>query len=84
MQEAPAEVDQISFINRITLPVLWVSGQYDPIFPLEQSARPAFRHLGTPDEHKRHVIFPAGHNLPRSGRIRETLDFLDKYFGSVR
>ena len=84
MQEASAEVDQMSFISRVTLPVLWVSGEYDPIFPLEQSATPAFRHLGTPDEHKRHVIFPAGHSLPRSGRIRETLDFLDNYFGPAR
>jgi len=84
MQDAPPEVDQVSFIQRIKLPVLWVSGEYDPIFPLEQSAEPAFRHLGTPDEHKRHVIFPAGHMLPRRGRIRATLDFLDEYFGAAR
>ena len=84
MQAAPAEVDQISFVGRVKLPVLWLSGEYDPIFPLEQSAEPAFRHLGTPDEHKRHVVFPAGHMLPRTGRIRETLDWLDKYFGPTR
>ena len=84
MQAAPTEVDQMSFIKRVTLPVLWLSGKYDPIFPLEQSAEPAFQHLGTPDEHKRHVVFPAGHMLPRRGRIGETLDWLDKYFGPVR
>ncbi|MDC0175300.1 protein kinase [Planctomycetaceae bacterium] len=84
MQAAPVEVDQASFIARVKLPVLWLSGKYDPIFPLTQSAEPAFRHLGTPPEHKRHVVYPSGHALPRKERIRETLDWLDKYFGVVR
>jgi len=83
MQQARPEVDQISYISRVKLPVLWLSGRYDPIFPLEQSALPAFRHLGTAPEHKRQVIYPTGHALPRQERIRETLDWLDTYFGAV-
>ena len=36
--------------------------------------------LGTPPQHKRHVIFEdAGHVPPRIGVIREVLQWLDKY-----
>lgn len=83
MQRAPPEVDQISYIARVTLPVLWLSGRFDPIFPLHDSAEPAFRHLGTAAENKRHVIYNTGHSLPRQEQIRETLDWLDQHFGTA-
>jgi len=31
--------------------------------------------LGTPDEHKRHVVADGGHDVPRALLIRETLDW---------
>lgn len=41
-----------------------------------------WRMLGTPESDKRHVIYDGfGHALPRTELIRETLDWLDKYFG---
>ena len=43
-----------------------------------------FRFLGTPKTHKRHLIYDAGHNLPRNEMIKESLDWLEYYLGSVR
>ena len=40
--------------------------------------------IGTPPEHKRHVIFEAGHlPLPRAEMLKEILAWLDKYQGPV-
>jgi hypothetical protein len=45
---------------------------------------PLFKLLGTPAEHKRHVVFEgAGHVPPRIEVIRETLGWLDRYLGPV-
>lgn len=55
------------------------------IFPVESSQLPLFRLLGTPAEHKRHVIFEdAGHVPPRLDVIREILGWLDRYLGPVK
>ena len=48
------------------------------------SLAPLFKLLGTPAEHKRHVIFEsAGHAPPRIELIGEVLDWLDRYLGPV-
>jgi hypothetical protein len=40
--------------------------------------------LSTPAEHKRHVVYDAGHlSWPRGEFVRENLDWLDKYLGPV-
>jgi serine/threonine protein kinase/dienelactone hydrolase len=83
-EEALPEVDQINFAPRVTIPMLMLNGRYDWFFPLETSQLPMFRLLGTPKEHKRHVVFEAGHMIPRSRHIKETLDWLDRYLGSPR
>ena len=84
MTPARPEVDQISYVHRVKQPTLWLVGEYDQIFPLKQSSRPAFEYLGTDPKDKKLVVFPSGHSLPVNDRIRESLDFLDKYFGSAR
>ena len=40
--------------------------------------------LGTPPEHKKHIVFETGHSVPRDIRIKEGLAWLDKYLGSVK
>lgn len=84
MTPARPEVDQISYVHRVTQPTLWLVGEYDQIFPLKQSARPAFNLLGTAEDQKRIVVYPTEHALPKNERIHETLDFLDKYFGPAQ
>lgn len=39
--------------------------------------------LGTPAEHKKWLIYPGGHFVPRADMIREALDWLDRYLGPV-
>ncbi|MFV1986156.1 MAG: protein kinase [Gemmatimonadota bacterium] len=76
------EVDPVFFVPRTSVPVLLLSGRLDAVIPLEASAR-LFDLLGTPDEQKHHVVSEAGHYLPMTEVIRESLDFLDRYLGPV-
>ena len=63
-----------------------VNGRHDFTFPVEVSQKQLFRWLGTPPEHKRHVILETAHSLwpQRSEVIREVLNWLDQYLGPVR
>jgi eukaryotic-like serine/threonine-protein kinase len=83
LSKALPEVDQINFAPRVTIPVLMLNGRYDWFYPLETS-QPMFRLLGTPKEHKRHLLFEAGHVVPRNHFIKETLDWLDRYLGPAK
>jgi eukaryotic-like serine/threonine-protein kinase len=78
------EVDQINFAPRITVPTLMLGGRYDFRFPLETSQRPMFRLLGTPTEHKRHVLFDTGHALKAEQIASATYAWLDQYLGLVK
>lgn len=41
--------------------------------------------LGTQDEHKKHVIYDAGHfRFPRNQLVSEVSDWLDTYLGDPR
>ncbi len=84
MTPARPEVDQISYVHRVKQPTLWLVGEYDQIFPLRQSAQPAFDFLGTQEQDKRLVVYPTEHSLPINERIHETLDWLDRYFGPAQ
>jgi len=79
MQRPMPEVDQIHFAPRVRIPVLMLNGRFDFFFPVDASQRPMFETLGTPKEHKRHVLYDTGHGIPRAEMIRETLDWLDRY-----
>lgn len=83
MPDEPAEINPWNFAPRLALPVLMINGHHDFLFPLETSQRPMFELLGTPPEHKRHVVIPGGHVPPWNEVIRETLDWLDRYLGPV-
>ncbi len=84
LQAARPEVDQINFVPRVTIPTLIVDGRDDFVFPPQTSQEPFYRLLGTPNEHKRRVVFEGGHSVPRHHLIRESLDWLDRYLGPVR
>ena len=77
-------VDAVTYADRVTVPVLMLSGRCDNIFPLETLARPMFDRLGTPIADKRHVISEGGHFVERTEFIGETLAWLDRYVGPVR
>lgn len=73
------EADPLNFVTRVQTPVLMLNGQYDIVFPYETGQLPMYELLGTPAEHKKHVVTPAAHLVPRDILIRETLDRFDKY-----
>jgi fermentation-respiration switch protein FrsA (DUF1100 family) len=78
------EIDPMSYLSRVTVPVLMLNGELDNIIPLEAGAKPFFAQLGTPAADKRQVIQPGGHFVPFDVLIRETLDWLDEYLGPVK
>jgi dienelactone hydrolase len=80
------ELDALNYVSRVTLPTLMINGNSDLIFPLELGQKPYFARLGTPPEHKRHVVLTGGHFIigqQRSQVVREVLDWLDRYLGPV-
>jgi cephalosporin-C deacetylase-like acetyl esterase len=78
------EVDEVNFAPRVKIPALMVNGQFDQFFPLETSQNVMFRALGAPEKDKRHAVFEAGHMPPHDQMIKEILDWLDRYQGTVR
>jgi dienelactone hydrolase len=83
-QRALPEVDQINYVSRVKQPTLMLNGELDFFFPEETSQKPMFDLLGTPEEHKKRLVYPGGHSVPRTEMIRESLAWLDEYLGPVR
>jgi dienelactone hydrolase len=77
------EVRDFNYVTRVKTPTLMLNGRYDVFFPLETSSQPLHDLLGTPAEHKRIILFETDHVPPRTGYIKETLAWLDRYFGPV-
>lgn len=68
----------------VTIPVLMLNGKYDYVFPVKTLQKAMFDLIGTPPEHKKHVIYEAGHlPLPRAPMMKEIFAWLDKYQGPV-
>lgn len=74
-----ASAVQPPFARRVTQPTLVINGNYDYVFPVETKQKPLFDLLGTPPEHKRHVVLEGGHIPPMADVIRESLTWLDRY-----
>ncbi len=84
-EKVPAEVDSLNFAPRVSIPVLMLNGRDDFLFPLESSQRPLFRLLGTPLKDKKHLLYDGGHNIiGQLDVMKDILDWLDRYLGSVR
>jgi len=83
LERALPEVDQINFAPRVKVPVLMLSGRFDFLYPAKSSQEPLFRMFGAPKDQKRRVLADTGHDFPRTQQVKETLDWLDRYFGPV-
>jgi dienelactone hydrolase len=81
---AQPEALGVNYISRIRVPTLMLNGKYDVYFPLEANVRPAFKLLGTPEEDKKLVVYDTDHYVPKKELIKESLDWLDRYFGPVK
>jgi dienelactone hydrolase len=74
----------VNYISRIRIPTLMLNGRYDMVFPLETNVRPAFKLLGAPEKDKKLVVYDTDHYVPKKELIKESLDWLDRYFGPVK
>jgi len=83
-QKSMPEVDPINFISRFKIPVLMLNGRLDHFFPYETSQIPLYTLIGTPSEHKRHIVYETGHFVPKTQVIKEVLAWLDEYLGPVK
>jgi len=82
--ERPAASAIASLAQRSDQSVLMLNGRYDFVFPLD-GQRSYHRFLGAPPEHKRHVVYDAGHfGWPLGEFVRENLDWMDRYLGKVK
>jgi dienelactone hydrolase len=71
-------------VSRITMPVLMLNGRFDQSFSLKGHQQPLFDLLGTAADHKKHVLYDAGHvGYPVSQERREIVNWLDTYLGPV-
>jgi cephalosporin-C deacetylase-like acetyl esterase len=77
------EADPINYISRVKIPTLMLNGRYDYTFPYEKTVLPFYNLLGTTDKDKRLCVYETDHYVPKSEMIKETLNWLDKYFGPV-
>ena len=84
MERARAEVDPLNFLPRVRQPLIMLNGRHDYFFPVETAQKPFFEYLGTPSEHKRWVVYPEAHTVPRTEAVRQTMMWLDRYLGPVQ
>ncbi len=78
--------DPANFAPYVTIPMLMLNGREDSIFPYEKAQKPLFNLLGTPDDHKKHLVFPGGHSISwkyRKQYLQAITDWLDRYLGPV-
>jgi len=77
------EANPAYFLPRVTIPTLMINGRFDSLFNLDYEIKNMYELLGTPAEDKRLVLFDSDHLAPREDLVKETLSFLDEYFGPV-
>lgn len=80
------EVAEITFAARVSVPVLFITGTHDRVFPYETSQTPMFENLGTAESDKQWVRYDASHGVRSEFReqvYQEIQNWLDKYFGLV-
>jgi len=82
-EEHPS-VEPVNYVTRITGPTLMLNGKYDLIYPEQMSVKPMYDLLATPQKDKVLKLYDTDHFIPRNELIRETLSWLDRYFGPVQ
>jgi dienelactone hydrolase len=77
------EAEELNYVPRIKIPVLMLNGRYDYNFPFETTVKPFYDLLGTPEKDKLLKVYDTDHYVPKSEIIKETIKWLEKYFGPV-
>lgn len=77
------EVDPFNFLPRVSIPTLMLNGRYDFFYPYETSQLPLFENLGVPEGEREMHIYETSHNVPLNERISRSLDWFDRFMGTV-
>ncbi|MGB5875201.1 MAG: dienelactone hydrolase family protein, partial [Bacteroidota bacterium] len=75
---------QINYVTRVRVPTLMLNGRYDTIIDFETGVKPMFDLLGPPAEDKRLIPYETDHIPPRTEYVKETINWLNRYLGSVK
>jgi dienelactone hydrolase len=78
------EVHAINYVSRVKIPTLMLNGKYDLRYNLDLNVKPFYKLLETSEEHKRLKIYETDHWILKSEIMKETLNWLDKYFGPAK
>jgi eukaryotic-like serine/threonine-protein kinase len=78
------EADEINYLPYIKIPVLMVNGKYDLAFPYETTVKPFYDLLGTQPANKHLKIYDTDHYIRKDEMIKDVLEFLDEYLGTVK
>jgi dipeptidyl aminopeptidase/acylaminoacyl peptidase len=78
-----SEADYINYVSRVTIPTLMLHGRYDANVSFDHAAKPMYDLLGTPEKDKKLIVYETDHIIPVNELIKETLNWLDRYFGPV-
>jgi serine/threonine protein kinase/dienelactone hydrolase len=77
------EISSASYAPRVTIPLLMLNGRFDSYFT-EREQRWIFDLLGTPREHRQHILFDAGHVIRAETVEKEIGEWLDRFVGPVK
>ena len=82
--KALPEADIINYITRVKIPVLMMNGRYDNVLVYDKDVYPMYQLFGTPEKDKLLKLYDTGHYLPQTQLIKETLAWLEKYWGPTK
>jgi hypothetical protein len=68
----------------VKIPTLMLNGRYDMTFVYETDVKPMYDLMGTPKDQKELKLYDTDHFIPKNEFIKESLRWLDKYFGPVK
>ena len=81
-RETRPESAEVHYLTRIDVPVLMLNGRYDSIFGLD-GINSMYKYIGTLEPDKKIIFYDTDHLAPQEELIKETLGWLDHYFGKV-
>jgi dienelactone hydrolase len=76
--------DPVNYVTHVEIPTLMLNGEYDMIYQFDKVVKPMYDLMGTAVEDKRLITYPTDHFVPRNELIKESLRWLDRFFGPVK
>ena len=76
----------LPLIRLVKIPVLMINGRDSVCQPFDAAQKPLYDLLGTPEQHKKLILHPGGHTIPRAYREQQhqaISDWYDTYLGPV-